>query len=60
MSGYVPRTKQQRVQLRTDAPVTTSNRVYTLKGCGHQTSRQPEISNPDRWWCCGAFREKKI
>lgn len=59
MTSYVPRTKQQRHQLNDNRPTPGYRRVVTLKGCGHDVHRMPELSNPDRWWCCGEFRSAR-
>jgi hypothetical protein len=57
VTTYVPRTKQQRKQLHDERQAGV--RTVTLKGCGHETDRPPELSNPDRYWCCGQFREAR-
>jgi hypothetical protein len=57
VTTFVPRTKQQRNQLAALQP--DGAKTVTLKGCGHETDRPPQVSNPDRYWCCGQFREAR-
>jgi hypothetical protein len=57
VTAFFPRTKQQRTQLR--GMDLRGPKTVTLKGCGHETDSPPELSNPDRYWCCGQFREAR-
>lgn len=52
---YFPRSKDAKQKLvgLSAEPIAT----VTL-ACGCETSRGPSISNPDRWYCCGAYQKK--
>jgi hypothetical protein len=39
--------------------VAPGERKTAALSCGHDAKGIPELSNPDRWWCCGAFQKKK-
>lgn len=56
MTPYVARTKTARDKLRSQPAAQA--RTVTLS-CGHTTDRQPELSNPARWWCCGGWRRTR-
>jgi hypothetical protein len=48
---YVPRTKQQRNQLRDNVPELVDGKPVLLD-CGCQLMRAPDVSSPTRkWWC---------
>lgn len=52
---YVPRSKDAKQKL----VGIVADRVSTVTlACGHETSRPPSISNPDRWYCCGEYQKK--
>jgi hypothetical protein len=53
--AYFPRSKDAKQKLVGIAP--TEIRTVTL-ACGHETSNPPSVSNPDRWYHCGAYQKK--
>lgn len=53
---YVARDKTAKSKLRGLAAAPA--RTVTLT-CGHVADCQPNVSNPDRWWCCSAWRRAR-
>ncbi len=58
MSPYVPRTKQAKNAVRDNTAVAVNVRTVTLD-CGCATTGLPQVSSPDRWWCCGRWRHAR-
>lgn len=53
---YVARSKDAKQKLQPEQPAPVRSVVLD---CGCATDEPSATSNPDRWWCCHAWRARR-